>query len=293
MGAAAAVAFAVSRSQALLLVVCILFCLLNGNAAVLGAVLVPTDVKLSASIKDTSISSFNSLNLNVVVPFKVRDYVVGFRTVLGNLRKAPDALFLRKTFDTGLEDVKLTVDADYCLKDHDVGIAAKLSSKKYAAALMLDGDIANRVKHIEVRKQAEVGGAGSKLSLLGGYHVLKKKFSFVGCVSHGSMSAAVKYDTDTEDPLVAVTQVLERFHLDVTPSLQVKSGLFGCAVTHRWLGGSFTSKVSSDRRALLEWRDESESGTWTTSAELVTPSKFDSSLLSIPTKITLTRDWKC
>ena len=45
-------------------------------------------------------NGFEDLNVNVVCPFQVQDFLVGFRMKLdGSLRKGPESLFLKKSVD--------------------------------------------------------------------------------------------------------------------------------------------------------------------------------------------------
>lgn len=272
--------------------------LLVSQHLVSGSIMAPGNIRMSASITDRSVHDLSSLNLNVAMPFKVKDYVVGFKSALSDLKKVPERLFVKKTFETGLEDAKLTVDAQYRLGDHNVEVAARLSSDEHAASLFVDGDIANKLKNVEVRKQTNLNDF--KISMLGGYNALKRRFNFVGGVGRSGTSAAVQFDTETQDPLLAVTQAVNVLDVEVTPSVYAKSRLFGCALTRRWTAGYCTSKISSDRKALFEWRDETLTGAWVTSAEMSLPPVMPGSsvadataqLLSIPTRLTVSRDWR-
>lgn len=257
----------------------------------MGAIFSPMGSRISASVRDTSIEGLDSLNLNVVVPFRVQNYVIGFKSALTDLKKAPDSFFAKKTFHTGIDDAKLALDVEYDIGSHNAGLTAHLSSNNLGASMLIDADTSNRLKHVNVRKHHEVNNVG--MSLMAGYNVLKKQFSVISSLSHRSTSMAIKYDTESQDPLLAVTQSFDGWNTDVTPSVAFKSKLFGCAITRRWNGGSLTSKISSDKKALLQWRDDTATGSWATSAEFSTPTSFDAGILSVPTKISISRDWQC
>ena len=49
---------------------------------------------------DCNVNGIEGLNVNVVCPFQVQDYLVGFRLkVDGDLKKGPESLFLKKSVD--------------------------------------------------------------------------------------------------------------------------------------------------------------------------------------------------
>lgn len=56
------------------------------------------------------------LNINVAAPFKFQDYVVGFKYALGNIKRAPESLFAKRSFDTS--EGQFTVDSDYTIADN-------------------------------------------------------------------------------------------------------------------------------------------------------------------------------
>ena len=53
------------------------------------------------------------LNVKWTAPFKFQDYVVGFKTTLGDLKRAPEELFIKRSFSTG-SDGTATVGKPFC-----------------------------------------------------------------------------------------------------------------------------------------------------------------------------------
>lgn len=59
----------------------------------------------------------DALNINMICPFQVQDYLLGFRMKLdGSLKKAPESLFIKKSVD--LENYiagagSVSIDTDY------------------------------------------------------------------------------------------------------------------------------------------------------------------------------------
>lgn len=84
---------------------------------------------ISASIKDTTVNGVEGLNINWVAPFKFDDYVVGFRYALGNLKKAPESLFAKRTYDTPIIEGAATVDVDYNLDSKVFAVESKWVGK--------------------------------------------------------------------------------------------------------------------------------------------------------------------
>lgn len=72
--------------------------------------------QVSASVKETSVNGLEGLNINVAAPFKFQDYVVGFKYALGNIKRAPESLFAKRSFDTS--EGQFTVDSDYTIADN-------------------------------------------------------------------------------------------------------------------------------------------------------------------------------
>lgn len=84
---------------------------------------------ISASIKDTTVNGVEGLNINWEAPFKFDDYVVGFRYALGNLKKAPESLFAKRTYDTPIVEGAATVDVDYNLDSKVFAVESKWVGK--------------------------------------------------------------------------------------------------------------------------------------------------------------------
>lgn len=84
---------------------------------------------ISATIKDTNVDGVEGLNIEWAAPFKFDDYVVGFRYALGNLRKAPESLFAKKSYDTPVIEGAATIEMDYVLDSKLLKVDSKFVSK--------------------------------------------------------------------------------------------------------------------------------------------------------------------
>jgi hypothetical protein len=84
---------------------------------------------IAATIKDTNVDGVEGLNIQWAAPFKFDDYVVGFRYALGNMRKSPQSLFAKKTYDTPVIEGAATIDMDYVLDSKVLSFESKFVSK--------------------------------------------------------------------------------------------------------------------------------------------------------------------
>jgi hypothetical protein len=235
---------------------------------------------VSASIKDTTVSGLEGFNVNVAAPFKFQDYVVGFRYALGDLKRAPESLFARRSFNTGSEGTA-TIDADYSLTEKSVSVAAKWTSSNLGLTVSADGDSKQRLKKVEFVKDLPVND--NTLSLSGAYNVLKK--SFKGCAELFADNTKVKLEFDSTDkaPVLAVTRSLDENN-EVTPSICLRTGDMSYSYKRKWEGGSLQGKLFPGDKLEVEWKDVGSHGTWTTTADV--PIKDTAN-----TKVSVSHEW--
>jgi hypothetical protein len=68
---------------------------------------------VSAAVNDCKVKGLQDFNLKLVCPMEVDGYTVGFKyTVDESIKKAPDSLFVRKSFPTPANGA-VTIDAEY------------------------------------------------------------------------------------------------------------------------------------------------------------------------------------
>lgn len=241
----------------------------------------PSQPKVSASLQDTSINGLEGLNLNVAVPYKFQDYIVGFKYALGNFKKAPESLFASRTFDTPV-DGSATVDADYNLGDNSLNVATKWTSSKLGLTVRAEGSTKDKLKTVGADKSLDV--QDYKLKFTAAYDLLKTKLSGSAAVSVDKADVKVCYNTVDQDPVLCVNYAADANH-DVSPTISLKSGELSCGVTRKWVGGFLKAKVTPNTKMLnLEWRDDGASGSWTTKADIPLENQAN-------TKISFSRDW--
>jgi hypothetical protein len=236
--------------------------------------------QLTASIKDTQVTGVEGFNFNLVAPFKFQDYIVGFRYALGNFRKAPESLFLKRTFHTP-GDGLATVNADYDLGDNSLNIGARWDSELYGVNIEAEGDTKRRLKNVGLCKSLFV--KDNKLTVAGAYDILKKKASGKALLDADGTKVQVSYDSDEKDPLLVVTRALDERN-DISPSIKLRSGEISYGYRRKWNGGSLFSKYYPGDRLSFEWKDQGASGTWTTTAEVPLAD-------TTATKVSFSRDW--
>eukprot|EP01039_Chlorochromonas_danica_P008043 gene8043-8873_t len=241
----------------------------------------PSSTKVSASIKDTTVSGLEGFNVNVAAPFKFQDYVLGFRYALGNLKRSPESLFARRKFETPAEGLA-TVDAEYVLDDKVLDVAAKWESDKYGVKVGAEGNTKDRIKKLKLEKSVTVNS--NKLSLKGIYNAVKKTFSGTASLEADRTTVDLEYDSVDKSPILSVTRALDDFN-EITPSIDLRSGDTSYAYKRKWEGGSLKGKLFPGEKVEVEWKDEGSHGTWSTAVDV--PIKDTAN-----TKVSVSHEWK-
>jgi hypothetical protein len=231
-------------------------------------------------LRDTTVNGIEGLNFNVVAPFKVQDYVVGFRYALGNLRKLPESLFATKSFDTFGEG-RATVDADFNVEDRLLNIDAVWHSDRLGLVVGASGDSKNTLKSLLVTKDVPLND--NKVTLSAAYDVLKKKISSKGRLTIPKTVVDLSFDTESQDPTLTVAREIDQNN-EVIPSIGMRSGFMSYGFRRRWDGGSLLSTFYPGKKVTLNWKDEGVSGNWITSADVPIGDTKN-------TKVSITREW--
>jgi hypothetical protein len=242
-------------------------------------------MQVSASIKDTVVNGIEGLNINLEAPFRVQDYVVGFKYALGNLNKIPEAVFARKSFDTAA-DGKLSVAADYSIPDNSAKVSTTWFSDSLGLTIGLAGNTVDKITRVEAQKDHMIGA--NRISARAAYDVCKKVFAGVVSCDIENTNVQLACSSDDVDPVVSVTRAIDS-HNSITLSIAVKTGTLAYAWKRNWLGGSLLTKLhpsGANKRVEVEWRDEGSSGVWVTNAEFPLDSPTSKA------KISISRDWK-
>lgn len=242
---------------------------------------VPTESKVSASLKDTSVNGIEGLNVNLVAPFKFQDYIVGFKYALGDITKVPESLFAKRSFDAG-DESKLTIEADYSISESTLAMDTKWASKKLDLTLSASGDNKNKLTKVEALKDLLIDEG--KLTLKAVYNLPKKVISGYARYKLDKTELNVDYDSASQDPVLSVTRALDDNN-DLTPSISLKSGALAYAWKRKWTGGSLESKLTPGEKVDVEWKDEGANGLWTTSAEFPLED-------AAKCKVSIVREWK-
>jgi len=237
---------------------------------------------------DTNVDGVNGLNLNWEVPFKVDDYVVGFRYKLNELKKYPETLFAKKTLDVA--DGQATIDADLNIDGKTVAVAAKWVSDKLVegvkATLHLEGNNKDYLTQVgaEVNKNID----GKDVELKGTYNVADQKVRANGKVVVDKTTAEVAYNTADEDLQLSVSHDLDANN---TPkgSYSTKTGEVAYGWTRKWNGGELdgTYHPGNGGKAVLEWTDKGAKGDWKTRAEVPLANHEIGN-----SKVSIKREWK-
>jgi hypothetical protein len=205
---------------------------------------------------------------------------VGFRYALGNFRRAPESLFLKRSFDTPADGIA-TVNADYDLSDNSLNVAASWNSDSLGVSLEVDGDTKRRLKSVGLSKSLNL--KDNKLTVSGVYDVLKRRILGNAVLEADATQVQVKYDSETKDPILSVSRALDMKN-EISPSIKLRSGEISYGYKRKWVGGSLFTKYFPGDKVTIDWKDEGASGTWTTTAEVPLAD-------TTATKVSFSREW--
>lgn len=241
----------------------------------------PAGTKISASVKDTKVEGLDGFNVKIAAPYKFQDYTVGFNYALGSLKRAPESLFVKRSFETA-GDGSISVDADYNLSNKLLSVASKWSSDELGLKVTADANSNDRITLVGVSKDVTVNE--QKFSVGGVYDLLKAKYNAFASIDVDSTKVNIDYDSESQDPVLKVTRSIDAQN-EVSPSVSLKTGDVSYGYTRKWEGGSLKSVFfPGDRKLDLEWTDRGAGGKWVTSAEIPLDNKAD-------TKVSFGREW--
>jgi len=113
---------------------------------------IPSSSTISAAIKDTE-TGFEGLNLNIAVPFNVRDYVIGFKYAIKDKifgANALESLFAKKSFD--IADGSATVNANFDLGSKKISINSDWNGMEDSLTLSAAGDSEEKLTSVGFTK---------------------------------------------------------------------------------------------------------------------------------------------
>lgn len=243
----------------------------------------PTSKSVSGSIKDTSVSGLEGLNVKLAFPFKVKDFVVGFSHSLSNFNRGPENIFLGKSFKTG--DVgSLSFDADYAVSKNVFTLASDWASEKLGFKLGLTAtSVKPFVSDVSFSTDHDFQGKVT-LGTKGSLEIASKKFAGEVSVKHDDTTFVIEGDSEEKNPRLKVVQVVDSSNT-VAPSISLKTGDIKYGWTRKWNGGSLTGTLTPGDAIELDWRDNGVNGQWATKATIPVDDAKG-------TKVTIARDWK-
>jgi len=180
---------------------------------------------LSASVKNVGVDGIDGLNVKWEAPFKFDEWVVGFKLALSDLRRAPETLFVKRTYDTPVVDGAATVDCSYNVASKVLSTDCTWVSKTSDLAVSVSGNTEDKLTKVGAAGSVRV--AGEKLALEATRDLKNAKYSGSARVAHGDTSITVSYDSEENDPLLKVNHKLDNLN-SVTPKISLKSGAASC-----------------------------------------------------------------
>jgi len=243
----------------------------------------PNGKSVSAAVKDTQVDGLAGLNINWEAPFNFDKYVVGFRYHLGNLKKVPESLFAKRSFETAGIEGTATVDADYHIGNKLLSADVRWASSNHDLEARAKANNEDRVTEVGLTTSQNV--EGKKVILSADYNLLKKRLASSAKVTVDDTTAQVNYDNVDRDAVLKVSHKVDDRNT-VEPSISLKSG----HMTYGWTralngGGSVQAVYNPGETVDVTWKDNGANGVWNTKASI--PVDDHSS-----TTISFSRDWK-
>lgn len=233
---------------------------------------------ITASVKDTSVNGVEGLNIKWSAPFKFQDYVVGFRTTLGDLRRAPEELFAKRSFNTG-GDATATVDADYNIESKKLNVNAKWSNNKLD--LEAEGNSEDKLTRMSALTHQQLNG--NNFDVGAAYDMVKRKITGTGELHVDDTTVSIEYDNSSRDPRLSVSHKLDERNT-VEPTISLKNGDMTYGWTRKINGGELSTRLHPGDRVDLNWEDKGANGIWSTKAEVPLDNTAN-------TKVSFSRDW--
>ncbi len=231
-------------------------------------------------MKNTNLNGPEDFNVQVVAPFKLQDFVVGFRYALGNFRRTPESFFAKRSFETPGEGVA-TVHADYTVADNNLNVAAQWSSDKLGVTVIADGDVQSRLKSVGAVKTLSVNS--NRFTFSAAYDVLQKKLAAVVNAKADANGVNLSFDTASQNPVLTVSREIDENN-EVAPTISLKTGELSYGYKRKWTGGSLLAKLLPGDKLSLTWKDHGANGAWTTQADI----PFDDASKS---KVSFSHEW--
>lgn len=234
----------------------------------------------------------DGLNINVVCPFQVHDYLVGLRLkVDGDIKRAPESLFLKKTIDLDAlipHGGSIALDTDYDIKSMvcpkpslclhvqrsdrssrcvQVGsVRARWSLPEYGSTITAAGSSRDAVTAVAVGTTRVVDKATYVLGV--GYDSRRRSLSCKARYGADDLSVEAGYESTTGEVVLKGTQKLNSRN-SFSPSIALKSKKMSYEWMRKWHGGFINTIFRpAEREILLHWRDRSVTGDWTTKLTL-------------------------
>jgi hypothetical protein len=205
--------------------------------------------------------------------------VVGFRYKLNQLKKYPENLFAKKSFEVG--EGTATVDADVHLDSKVLSVAAKWVSDKMGLTLHAEADTKSQLNSIGFEVDSF---SGEDVYIKGSYDLHTKQSKWSAKLKREQTEAQASYNTADENLILAVSYDVDD-HNSLKPTYSIKTGHVSYGWTRKWNGGELDTTFHPGDKAVLEWTDKGHLGDWKTKAEVPLDDAKN-------IKVSFNRDWK-
>ena len=247
---------------------------------------------VATSVKDVSTGGLEGLNIKLGLPFKIDQYIAGFKLRLGSLRNSItkkasryhltpllDTLYGKTVVDTPFFPGTATVDCDYRVDSRTLYAHTRWISKERDIEVFAAADTDNFLTDIGFELTVSNTTEKTRVSLDASYDLKNSKLDGSTKIAIGDTAVKV-----TLDHVVKVIHKIDDRNI-VTPSISLKNGAKSLGWKHLFATGSVAAELTPAEGLDLIWKDEGLYGTWTTTASVPMDGHEKS-------KISVTHDWK-
>lgn len=244
---------------------------------------IPSKPSVSVAVKESNIDGgLEGLDLNWAGVYKVNDFTLGFKYALDAIRDRPQAIYLKKSFDTFLSG-RLNIETEYNLPKNTFSVVSDWVVDSYGLILSAAGDAKNKLTKFSLQKSENDVFGADKLVVKAEYDLDDCNAALTSIYTKGDTGIKLAVDSKALDTEVTVSHSVE--DNTFSPSVSLKTGSVSYGWLRKWEGGSLDSKLNLGEKLTMTWKDEAKTGVWKTTATV----PLDDS--GKKTKISVSRDW--
>jgi len=239
------------------------------------------NTKVSSKLNDIVFDGIEGLNINIIAPFKINNYIIGFKYALTNVQKLPEVIFAKTTLNMiGGETI---FETDYDFNNKIFNILSKWVNKKDGLSLTLKGDNRNYLPITEFGGSKEFMYDNKKINIDLIYNLPKKMWKGFSSIDFNNVKLEIDYNSFSKESILSVKKDLDNNN-EIIPSISLLTGEINYIWLRKWNNGKLKSNFIPNKLVDLEWKDQGLYGNWITNIKI--PLYND-----IKPRLSLVREW--